>query len=302
MKTKLFSLFLASLMATSAFASVKIGDLYYLLVDEDHTAQVTFDVYGDDNYQGLESVTVPAEITYGSEKYAVTGIGYQAFRRCATLKTVTLPESLKTIETYAFTKCSSLESIDITAGVMEIQYSAFENCNALKSVTLHEGLIALRDFAFSLCSQLESIDIPAGVEIIEEGVFTGCKALQSVTLPKSLISIGDNVFFGCGSVAQITNYATTPQLINTNVFDGNVDYPAVDKSTSKLYVPKESVDAYKAAAVWQDFANILPIEGEEGVEEVESQKSKVERKVIRDGQLLIERNGKTFNAVGAEIR
>ena len=109
-----------------------------------------------------------------------------------------------------------------------------------------------------------------------------------------------SVFYGCGSLAQITNYAATPLEINSNIFDGNADYPAVDKSTCKLYVPEESLDLYKAADVWKDFSNILPIGSEEGIENTNANAKA--NKVIKNGQLLIERNGKTFNAVGTEVK
>jgi hypothetical protein len=41
--------------------------------------------------------------------------------------------------------------------------------------------------------------------------------------------------------------------------DGASIFEGVDKETCILYVPEGSVDLYKAANVWKDFVNILPI-------------------------------------------
>ena len=264
---------------------VKIGDLYYSLNDENHTAWVTYETlaYEDgelkyENYKGLKNVTVPSEVTYANEQYTVISIGMAAFAG------------------------SNIESIDIPASVEAIGPSAISDCFALKTVTLHEGLKTIYSQAFAGCIQLESIDIPAGVEEIRDGAFAVCPALKSVTIPESVTRIGEWVFYCCSSLAQITNYATTPQYIVASVFGGNDEYPAVDKTKCKLYVPEASVEAYKAANVWKDFGdNIIGIKDPQGIESI--QPSAIShQKVIRDGLLLIEKNGKTYNAQGVEIK
>ena len=181
---------------------------------------------------------------------------------------------------------------------------AFANCGALKTVTLHEGLKKIEKSAFSNCPQLESIDIPAGVEVIEEGAFSGCTAMKSVTIPESVTKIREWVFYCCSSLTQITNYAVTPQDIFADVFEGTEARPAVDKTKCKLYVPEASVEAYKAKDVWKDFGdNIIGIKDPQGINTPSLQgRSGEASKFIRDGQLLIEKNGKTYNAQGVEIK
>ena len=60
-------------------------------------------------------------------------------------------------------------------------------------------------------------------------------------------------FYGCKGLTSVTNYATTPQEINSNVFEN------VNKSACTLYVPAESLEAYQAAQVWKDFGHIEAI-------------------------------------------
>ena len=80
-----------------------------------------------------------------------------------------------------------------------------------------------------------------------------CTGLTSITVPSSATSIGDYAFSYCGGLTTITNYATTPQTINSNVFT------KVDLSACTLYVLNESIALYKDADVWKGFNSIEPI-------------------------------------------
>ncbi|MDR1562755.1 MAG: leucine-rich repeat protein, partial [Dysgonamonadaceae bacterium] len=75
--------------------------------------------------------------------------------------------------------------------------------------------------------------------------------LTEITVPESVTSIGNNVFNGCTGLTSFTNLNPTPQSIISNVFQ-NIDLTKVT-----LYVPAESMEAYKAAEVWTNFGNIL---------------------------------------------
>ena len=229
---------------------------------------------------GLTSVTI------GN---SVTSIGGSAFADCTSLTSVTIGNSVTSIGYGAFHGCSGLTSINVASdnsnycsvdGVLFnkdkttlIQYpggkqgaytipnsvtsivsSAFEGCRGLTSVTIPNSVTSIGMSAFYGCSGLTSIEIPNSVISIGGGAFYGCSSLTSVTIPNSVISIGNYAFAYCIGLTSVTNYATTPQAINANVFNN------VNKSIP-LYVPAESVETYKAADVWKEFGNILPIEG-----------------------------------------
>ena len=162
------------------------------------------------------------------------------------------------------------------------------------TLTLSEGLTGIGSYYFSNYWSLTSVTIPEGVAYINTGAFANGYSLRSVTIPRSVEIVGDSVFGGCRSLKTVYNYAVTPQRINGSVF------AEVDKSRCTLYVPKGSVPAYRAADVWKDFV-IEEMPAQEGVETPSGAPSRGE-KVLRNGMLLIERNGKTYNAQGAELR
>ena len=70
-------------------------------------------------------------------------------------------------------------------------------------------------------------------------------------------SIGDDAFYGCKNLQTLTVYMDSPVSVTENTFE------KVEKSACVLYVPKGSLEAYKAAPVWQDFQNIKEISGGE---------------------------------------
>ena len=100
-------------------------------------------------------------------------------------------------------------------------------------------------------------------------------------------------FVGCTALTNITDFAETPQTLGDAVFS------AMNQASCTLYVPEEAVALYGSTAVWQDFGAILPLTSE-GIEN--TPKAVQCTKTVRNGQLLILRNGHTYNATGAEIR
>lgn len=65
-----------------------------------------------------------------------------AFYGCSLLKEVILPETVETIEEYAFSSCTTLEEITIPASVTNIAANAFEECTALKTIKGTKGSYA----------------------------------------------------------------------------------------------------------------------------------------------------------------
>ena len=89
-----------------------------------------------------------------------------AFKGCTSLKSVTLPDTLKSIGSYAFEKCTSLESVTIPGSVKTIGHEAFYECTGLKSVKFLEGIESIGSQAFWKCVNLEEINIPKSVTSI----------------------------------------------------------------------------------------------------------------------------------------
>ena len=162
--------------------------------------------------------------------------------------TYTIPDSVTTIGYQAFYYCDSLTSVNIPDSVTEIGNNAFIYCDSLTSVNIPDSVTTIGEGAFSHCEGLTSVTIPDSVTTIGENAFDCCTGLTSVTIGDGVTTIGDGAFYGCESLTSVYCKATTPPALGYYVFDYN-------GSGRKIYVPMESVDAYKSATRWSDYAS-----------------------------------------------
>ena len=139
-----------------------------------------------------------------SVKEGTKTIAGRAFSGCASLTSITIPDSVTSIGEEAFDGCSSLTSITIPDSVISIGYSAFENCSSLTSITIPDSVISIGYSAFENCSSLTNIVIPDSVTFIGGGAFEGCVRLTSITIPDSVTSIYGGTFRGCRNLTSIT--------------------------------------------------------------------------------------------------
>ena len=159
----------------------QVGDFKYQ-VQEDGTAFVKY--VGEDS-----NVVFPEEIS----GYKVTGIQARSCRGNKTLRKVTIPSSVKTIEPEVFQSCTFLHTVVLNNGLVSIGRGAFMDCTALENITLPESLETIGIDAFSSCSSLKSIHIPKNVKNIERYCFFRA-GLESVTFDEGVEKIGDNAF------------------------------------------------------------------------------------------------------------
>ena len=130
MSTLLLSVFFA--VSASAY-DVEVDGLYYNLNETEKTAEVTnHGVYP--MYSG--SIEIPSSIVIKEVEYKIASIGDYAFSGCTGLASITIPNSVTSIEYNAFYGCSGLTSITIPNSVTSIGYNAFSGCSGLKSITI----------------------------------------------------------------------------------------------------------------------------------------------------------------------
>ena len=127
-------------------------------------------------------------------------------------------------------------SAEITTACMVIGKYAFQDCYSLTSVTIHDTVTSIGGWAFDNCSDL-----------------------TSVTIPDSVTSISQQAFYRCLGLTGITVEATTPPTLeDETVF--------LNTNNCPIYVPCASINAYKAAEWWSDYADriqckVEPFEG-----------------------------------------
>jgi hypothetical protein len=135
---------------------------------------------------------------------SVTSINDWAFEGCSSLTSITIPNSVTSIGEGAFADCSSLTSVTIPDGVTSISDYAFDDCSSLTNITIPNSVTNIGYWAFGGCSSLTSITIPNSVTNIGEGAFFNCDSLTSITVPDSVTNIRENTFGLCTSLTSIT--------------------------------------------------------------------------------------------------
>lgn len=179
---------------------------------------------------------------------SITNIGRNAFHSRSSLTSITIPNSVTSIVDQAFCYCTSLTAVTIPNSVTSIGASTFYWCSSLTSVTIPNSITSIESWTFGDCHSLTSITIPNSVTSISESVFSGCVSLTSVTLGSGVTSIGESAFYGCDNLTSIACEAVIPPTLGSNNNLSNV---------TAVYVPAESVEAYKTATNWSYYSNII---------------------------------------------
>ena len=116
---------------------VKIGNLYYILDNEHHTATVTYGGLEADGYATAEytgSINVPESVTYNDATYSVTAIGKHAFQNCTGLTAINMPMSVTMIDDNAFYSCQGLKTVLLPSQLNSIGNMSFFDCSAITSI------------------------------------------------------------------------------------------------------------------------------------------------------------------------
>ena len=230
-------------------------------------------IIGDNVFNGCTSLA-----NIHTDLSNVISIGGRAFYDCQSL-TGTIKLNVSTVFNMTFYRCKGITSIDLS-NVNAIEMYAwggtFQDCTNLQTVILNPNIKSLCPRAFQGCTKLVNIDtsniesyynsentagsqfygcsllrqitINENVTVIPGNFANGCSSLTEITIPASVTHIYGDSFKSCSSLTKVTILATTPpegQLINS------FNYP----NTYPIYVPAESVEAYKAAENWQQYKN-----------------------------------------------
>ena len=102
------------------------------------------------------------EIPEMMDGYLVNALAKNAFKDCAKLKSVSIPESVTEMGANAFYGCSSLEKVNIPQGVTTLNSGMFYGCSVLKRVKIPSGVKTLGNAVFGECYALSDVVLPEG--------------------------------------------------------------------------------------------------------------------------------------------
>ena len=234
MKTKkcLASVFLATavLLSSVGFSGCNkgINGIVYKVSEDGTYAMVTDcsiflkNAVIMDTYEGLPVTTI-----------ATAALSY------SNIQSVVIPDSVTTIETFAFHRCYKLENVQMGKNVETLGDEVFESCSQLTSITLPDSLISIGRYAFYYCESLTSITIPDSVITLGDCVFQCCSNLANVQIGSSVTTIGEDMFSLCGS---LSNISVNSENAYFQSIDGNLY--TKDGTTFLQYAPGKQQDSF----------------------------------------------------------
>ena len=197
---------------------------------------------------GLSEIIIPN---------SVTSIGYEAFQGCTGLTNVTIGNSVTSIGQHAFYGCTGLTSITIPNNVTEISFYAFGSCTSLKELYIEDGDLTLSwgnygyyESYFGYCP-IEKVYLGRNLVFKgdEYGLFYGISnRISSLTIGNCVTRINNKVFWNFAQDISIYLMCAIPPTIGEK---GDTEYV-----NWNIYVPKGTLEIYKAADVWKNFWNI----------------------------------------------
>ena len=235
--------------ATVAFANTTPIDQLTFSTNSNNEIVITG---GDFN---ITDLNIPSQIngldvtTIGEYAFTDPGFGNEI------IISITLPDSVHTIEQFAFFACLNLTSITLSNNLQTIDRQAFATCISLESITLPASLQTIGNGAFSVCTSLTNLTIaadnpnyksinnvlfnksgteliqytpglpatsytvPSNVQTIGASAFSQDTHLISITLPDSVKTIEYQAFFDCKALKSIT-LSDNLQSIGSSAFSG----------------------------------------------------------------------------------
>ena len=193
------------------------------------------------NYAFNECINIEINLDFLD---GITRIGTGAFLNCSKLPSLTIPNSLETIYSNAFSGCRNLKTVIIEDGTISLTFynsggtiTYFEN-SPIETLYLGRNLnnptngVPFRDHP-----ELKSLTIGEDVTKINSNSFYNCTGLQSLTFGNSLTSIGDNAFRDCISLKNSIIIPSKVKEVGHGCFQGcsNLQSVTIPNSVTTIY-------------------------------------------------------------------
>ena len=171
----------------------------------------------------------------------------------AVLTSVTIPNSVTSIEQYAFYGCSGLTSITIPNSVTSIGGGAFYGCSGLTSITIPNSVTSIGELCFHWLQRPDLRHHPQFRHVHWKWAFYGCSSLTSITIGSGVKQISEWSIADCPELTDVYCYAENVPSTNTGAFDGSY----IEHAT--LHVPASALNAYSNTEPWSKFKNKVGI-------------------------------------------
>ena len=257
---EIFESVMPNSITTVEAAAVKSADgnyQYLVLSQEDKTIRL------NSIYNVSANITIPSTI----DGYTVTTIGnggtgiVSNLYGPATVQSITIPDTVTTVNAYAFNNMTNLSNVSIPSSVNEIYSDSFYNTGILNnnssdilyvgnwiikantgisSASIKSGTVGIAARAFKSCKGISSITLPASVKTICTRAFDSCTGLGSVTIQGDLEYVGDGAFYGCTALKTADLSKVT--VIADNLFASCTSLSNVTVSSALKKIGKQSFE------------------------------------------------------------
>jgi hypothetical protein len=226
---------------------IDIGE--YAFSECTNLANLTVDV-NNSNYTSINGILFNKDVTSliqcpgGSTATtlpdSLISIEQWAFRGCTTITDITIPEGVTSIDNGAFIGCSNLTHVILPTSLSSLNTAAFIDCTSLTDINLPDNLRMIQSNTFSNCTSLTNITLPDQLTDIGTFAFSSCTSLADITIPENVICIDENAFSNCINLATIQfNSAFTTILSSQATYVGSIPSTTTiigyDPSTAKDY-------------------------------------------------------------------
>lgn len=126
---------------------------------------------------------------------------------------LTLPDSIQSIGTYAFDFCQPLYYLNLPSQLETLTYGVCSDCHHLEEVVLPPTLKVIEGSSFSYCNELSSIELPNTLEEMGYKTFANCTSLPLIEFPESLRWIGGYAFENAGLTSSTQGTLIIPDSV-----------------------------------------------------------------------------------------
>lgn len=246
----IIALVITSVMSAAAAVYVQDGKYKYQIYDDGTVALAGY------TSGTVDDVVIPRSYN-GAPVTAITNFALEGSTKVRTVDFMEAPD-LSKIGMYAFSGCSSLESILVPDSITTVDVSAFRGCTALTDVTFYGNNNVVPAEAFYQCTALRSVRLSAYLKSIQSHAFAGCTSLEYLELLDTVTYIAPNAFEGDDNLTLGIYYGS---YAHQYAIDNSVSYRLLDGVKLGDVNGDGSIDVNDVTLIQKHIAGLSTLKG-----------------------------------------